>query len=154
MCSFYNLSAWASGWVFHFGSTQNWGFFSQALFPALQFNSLLPAGPEALPSLCCCFRLSKQLSHFHCFPDKTNCKRYKLPLNFTFTENMSILLEGSQPQNPKWEAGGNQWSRSRATGSEAPRERSTINMQCFPSRADQGESGWNKKTHTTVFLIN
>lgn len=133
------------------------GIFLQVVFPALQTNSPLTAGPEALPSMCCCCcRLSKRLSHFHCLPDKTNCKRYQVSFNFTFTENISMLLEMSHPQNPEWDAGGRQWSRSRGTGSEAPGERSTINMQCFPSTAHQGEVGEKKRKqpHTMVFLIN
>lgn len=121
------------------------GIFLQVVFPALQTNSPLTPGPEALPSMCCC-RLSKRLSHFRCFPDKTNCKRYQVSFNFTFTENISMLLEMSHPQNPEWDTGGRQWSRSRGTGSEAPGERSTINTQCFPSTAYQGEVGEKKKT--------
>lgn len=116
---------------FSFWFSPKLGILLLAWFPALQSNSLLAAGSETLPSPCCCCRLSKHLSHFHCLPDKINCKRYQVPFNFTSTENISMLLEMWHPPNLEWGAGGSQWSR----GSEAPRERGPINMQCFSSKA-------------------
>lgn len=136
----YNPSAWASGWDFCFGSAQNRGGFcfkpcfqpSSPILPSLQDQRHCAAVAAAgCPSIFLTFTVSltKQIA------------RDTESLNFTFTENISMLLEVSDPQNAEWDAGGSQWSRSRAMGSEAPGERSTIKMQCCPSRTHQGESG-------------
>lgn len=103
----YNPSGWVLVEVFCLFVCLFWlspelGFCFAAVFLILRSNSLLSPAPEALPSLHHCCRLFKHCSHFRFplssfVPDKINCKIYQVAVNFTFTENISLLLKKSHP---------------------------------------------------------